>query len=282
VTETPSAATLASRTGPEPTDYRHHLKLESTVRMTLPEGPPQQIDANTEVQYTWRWRGPQADLLVNQMATEVLQNGLPISKFWGDRSAFVTEQGGEVFSETYESGGPEVQQRLSECFDNPLYRIVVDADGLELRREKLVVGPASQLLTDNGIDANARMFHPPFYRDRDRWESTREVAMGNNSVASGPLTYEVTKRSPTGAEVQVSGRLVVAQRPGPELTADVFYDVRGTQTYDTRLKEWVGGKWHLDVTMEMQAQGQKISGDGVIEVTMNLLATEFVARKKTP
>jgi len=248
------------------------------MRMALSEGPPQQINANTEVHYTWRWQGPQADLLINQMTTEVLQNGLPMTKFWGNRTAFVTEQGGEVFSETYESGNPDVQQRLGQCFDNPLYRIVVDANGQEIRREKLVEGTAAQLLTDNGIDANARMFHPPFYGDRDRWESTREVAMGNNSVARGPLTYEVTKRSPAIVEVQVTGRLAGAQRPQPGLTADVFYDVRGTQAYDTRLREWVGGTWHLDVTMEMQYEDQKISGTGTIEVSMSLLATRFVSR----
>jgi hypothetical protein len=160
---------------------------------------------------------------------------------------------------------------LRDSFDVPLCKIQVDENGKVLKRT-IVAGPGAQNLIDNGIVANCLLFHAPFLRDKNQWESDAEVSMGNGGYVKGKLNYTKAERGRGGQAVKVNGTLTNDRfvQAATGLTAtNTKYVVNGEQTYDPAKKEWVTGKLNIDVSFQISAAGQNGSAKGTMVVGLN-------------
>jgi hypothetical protein len=95
--------------------------------------------------------------------------------------------------------------------------------------------------------------------------------LGKGQQAKGTLRY--AKRKPAGAGpvvVDVTGDLAVEGKMGAAEVKKGTYKVKGTQTYDPALGEWVAG--NLDVAITMDASlpnGTPVTGGGTSTLTMS-------------
>jgi hypothetical protein len=153
----------------------------------------------------------------------------------------------------------------------PLCKIEVDNNDKEVKRT-IVAGAGAKTLVDNGLIANAVLFHPAYFTDKDEWQSDAEISMGNGGFAKGKLTYKKVPGGKGGQAVKVTGTLSNDnfKQPGsPLVIKDVKYVVTGEQTYDSAVKEWVSGKLTLDVAMTMTVDDKTVgTSKGTMIVTL--------------
>jgi hypothetical protein len=259
-----------------PTPHRFKFTIESDLDMTI-QGQAQKLTAHTELRYDWTRTGQERVLSVESLLTKVDQDGQSLLDSAMSRTQMTTVQNGVPQVIAFDDAPAELQTMLRDSFETPLCRLRVDATGQELERELVAAAGAKEMM-DNGIVANATLFHAPFPVSAAEWQAKREVSMGNGGFANGELAYRKTNVGNDGHEVAVSGTLTNDnyQGPGNPLTIkDARYEVEGQQTFDAKLEEWIAGKWTLGVSFELDLAGTPLgSASGTMVVEFERLAAE--------
>jgi hypothetical protein len=182
---------------------------------------------------------------------------------------------GETEEVRFEDAAEELKNRLRDSFGVPVCKLVVDKSGKEIKRT-IVAGPGAKTLIENGMIANALLFHTMFPENQYQWQASSEVSMGNGCYARGKLTYLKQANGKAGQTVvKVSGILLndSFKKPGTRLTIKkVRYVVNGNQTYDLALREWISGKLSFKVSFLMESNDKPLgSAEGMLLVVLETL-----------
>jgi hypothetical protein len=231
--------------------------LSSHLDMKIQE-EKQTIDADTELYYTWRRSGSEQTLSFDSALVKVNQDGKQTMNNFMNREKLTTTEAAKSIEVPFDKAPDELKKILQDSFGVPVCKIQVDENGKEIRRE-VVASPGAKDLMDQGMIANARLFHPPFIPAQDEWSAASEISMGNGGFAKGKLTYKKAAGGKGGQSVKVTGTLTSEgfNLPGTRLAIKkAEYVVKGEQTFDPTQADWVSGNLDVDVSFEMTA-GEK-------------------------
>ena len=245
---------------PAPGDT-HHFKvtLDSKLDMTV-QGQKQHLDAVSSLRYNWTRSTSERVLVYESVEVKTNIDGKPLMDSTMSRAKMVNVQGGKTDEVSYDAAPDALKKMLRDSFDVPVYKLQVDQNTKELKRT-VVAGEGAKDLIANGLVANALLFHPPFYRDQEKWTADSEVTMGNGGFARGRLQYQKVSSGPAGIVFKVSGTLANESFQMPPVTIkNATYVVNGEETYDPRQREWVAGKMTMDITYKLWANNQDVGG----------------------
>lgn len=248
------------------TKAAHSFKVTITSKLEMEvEGKKQKVDTVTELHYTWqRGRGDRT-LSLGSSFVKVNADGKPLMNSFMSRKKVTNTAEGRTDEVTFDEATDELKKVLQDSYSAPLCKLRVDENGREVKRT-VVAGPGAKAVIDNGMIAIALLFHPPFMRGRDEWQAETEVSMGNGGFAKGKLTYKKVAGGKGGQAVQVSGTLTNESFQWPDKPVTIRnakYAVRGEQTYDPAVGEWISGKLTVDVSFRMTAGKSDSSAKGV-------------------
>ena len=258
ITALMATALFSSYTHASDAERKTAFKVTSTAKlaMSLP-GQKQQIDGDTVLDYVWAKTDNQRELELKSLVVKVNTNGKPTMNSFMSREKFANTVDGKTEEIPYEDANDKLKSILKGAFGITLCTITVDKTGREVKR-KVTDDPDAKLVIEQGMIANALIFHPPFVPGKGAWKSPAELSMGNGGFAKGELKYQPIEGG-DGNTVTVSGALVNASYaiPNNPLTIkDAKYVVTGEQTYDPKKREWVAGKFAITVTFSM-TEGDK-------------------------
>lgn len=260
----------------EPEAAGHSFKMTLASRMDMDaQGQKQKIDGDTELRYTWQRGGRERTLRFDATAAKMSVDGREVMNTTMSRAGVVNVRQVTKEEVPFDKAPPEVQKQLQDSFGAPVCKVQVDEEGKEVKR-MVIAGPGARALVDNGMIANALLFHPPFPAGRDEWQADAELSMGNGGYAKGRLTYQKVPGGKGGQAVKVSGTLTNDGflLPGTPLAFKAArYVVSGEQTYDAAQQDWVAGKLTIDVSFQMTLNNQPAgSAKGTMAVTFEKLA----------
>jgi hypothetical protein len=257
------------------TETAHAFKITIMAKSTMNnEGKKQSLDTWTEIRYTWKRKGRERTLFQDELKLQIKINGEEFvnSSISRDRAVF-REKGKDDVDFLFENAPEALKKTLQDSFGAPLCRLEVDEYGKEIKRT-ILAGPGAKDAVQNGIIANALLFHPPFFPDKDNWVAEREVSIGRGGSVKGNISYKKVPGEKGKRTVKVSGTLKNEgfRPPGAPATARNIHKVSGEQTFDLGEKEWVAGKLTMAVSIEFTADGKPIgSGQSTMTVTFEKL-----------
>jgi hypothetical protein len=264
-------------------DQKHSFRftIVSDLDMEV-AGQKQKIDAETTVQYSWSRAGGERTLSFDSIQVKANQDGKALINTVMNRSKVTNTKEGKTEDTLFDSAPEQLKTMLRDSFNTPLCKLQVDENGSEVKRE-VVGGPGAKSFIDNGMIANALLFHPPFMRGQKEWSAPVEMSMGNGGFAKGNLTYKVTGQQ-NGQHVQVSGRLTNEsyKPPGNPLTIkNTNYQVAGEQLYDPAQREWISGKLKIDASFDMASGDTRLGGaKGTMALNFDELGDKGATEKK--
>ncbi len=226
------------------TTYRlrieHDSKLDDSRR-----GPSTSLRS---VAYDFRSarRGNRVELAIDRSTWESWPNGQFASRTETTRAGTVRQANGKVTVIDRARAKPEEVANFDQM-EAPLVVLTLDAEGGEVGREmKAEPGYA-------GFVDLLRTFSPRFPRDRAEWDVEPDFLRTPDRKTEGTLHY-VKRPATKGSgpiEVDISGKLIITGRYGPDEIKKAHQDVTGAQTFDPSLGEWVAGK--LTILTEIDA-----------------------------
>jgi hypothetical protein len=256
-------------------ERRHSFKftLVSELAMDV-AGQKQKIEADTDLRYTWKQNGEERVLSFDSSRVKANADGKEMLAFYMSREKFATRQEGKTEVVPLDKATPELKRALEDSYGVPLCVVHVDNDGKEFKRD-IVAKPGAKDVIDQGLIANAMLFHPPFLTSEKEWTAPAEISMGNGGFAKGDLKYQKAAAEERGQKVIVTGTLSNdGSRPpnSPVSMRVAKYVVHGEQTYDPGKREWVAGKLTMDVSYKMEFDGNPVGGaKGTIVANLNEL-----------
>jgi hypothetical protein len=219
------------------------------------QGKPIAIKGDTEVDYTLRRRARAVSVVFDRLNSRSLIGGKETMYATMSRAGITSRiANGRTNELRFEDAPDGVKEMLKDSFGEPVYKILLDKDDRETKRIA-TAGPGAKLLLDQGLIAAARLFHPPFPADQNKWTAPGEVSMGHGAHARGELTYEKIRRTRTGqTTVKVSGVLTGdgAKLPTGGQFKKARYDVKGEQLYDATRREWSSGELVATLVQEIE------------------------------
>lgn len=250
------------------------LKVDGDTELST-NGRKDTIDGNTEILYSWKSKGDERTLVFKSIAVNLVQNEKELVNSLMSREKMIAYENGERIEITLADGPDEIKQILTDSFDSPICTLQVDKDFAEKNR-KVTAGPGAKDLVDRGMIVTGILCHPPYLKGAKIWKARREISMGNGGIAEGEFTYR--KISDDEERYEVTGTLGNEEYklPGRPVTmANAKYVVRGEQTYDPTINEWVAAKLDLDVSFDFVVDGKTMaSAKGTIGITMKLQEAE--------
>ncbi len=244
---------LAATSSAQTREYQ--LSIDSAMQVRSPGQPkPKEMTAVTLLSYAHDRKDAREDVLIRSLNVKVSTEGKTLMDREMSRAGASFQQGTQSATPMPFDQAPPALQKILKEFDTPLAKVTLDAQGAESARELLV--DKESVLLENGMVDNARLMHPPFPADQDRWESPAKLAMGNGQYAKGNLTYEKKGTRDDGTvEVQVAGELKAEGKFGPADIKTGIYKVKGEQAYDPASKTWKSGQLDIDVTLDLLVGG---------------------------
>jgi hypothetical protein len=238
------------------------------------EGLKQGITARTEVRYNWRRKDLERTLVVDSLRISVEQDGKEIMNTFMSRNRFSDVQQGRTNEFTADTAPERLKAILQDSFGVPLCILQVDEQGKEVKRN-MVAGPGAKGLVDNGMIANALLFHPPFPREGNEWSADSNVSMGNSSYAKGSLNYQKQAGAKSRQACNVSGTLKCDRSKLPDSPVTIRnarYVVTGEQSFDPAVKEWVTGRMTMQVSNQMAVNEKTIgTSEGTIAAAFEMV-----------
>jgi hypothetical protein len=236
----------------------------------------QKVNADTEIRYTWKAKRRQRTLFYDEIKILLKIDGEEIMNSSMSRKRFVFKgKAKEDMDFSFENAPGPQKKIMQDTFGAPLCRLEVDENGKEVKRTMLA-GRGAKMFVD-GMIGNTLLFHPPFFEDKDTWESEREVGIGNGGTVKGELSYKKSASEKGKQAVKVSGTLKNdGFRPeGAPATTRSVNRVSGQQTYDLVQRKWVAGELTMDISIEILSDGKLIgSGKGPMQVTLEELPSK--------
>jgi uncharacterized protein (TIGR03067 family) len=219
------------------------------------------LGANTEIRYQWKQKGDEKTLSFSSIKIRADTDGKESMNSSMNRSRYVVVNDGTRVEISSENASDELKKLLFDGFDAPICKLRIDDQGKEVKRT-VVAGPGAKSLVDNGVIANAVLFHPPFSVHQDEWQSAVAFPMVNGGYAIGNLTYKKLKQEKQLQTVNAFGTLTNDNVNVPEtnrVMKGIRYEVTGQQTYDQSRKGWVSGNMSIEMSFQMTADGKVVS-----------------------
>ncbi|MBX9583540.1 MAG: hypothetical protein K2X87_24830 [Gemmataceae bacterium] len=252
-----------------PAPVRYELRLDSDLLMTV-GGRKVPVTADTTIRYAWAADGPKRVLTVDGLDVTARQGGTVLLSAAMSAEAFDDRSGNQGTVKAADAP-PPLKAMLADSFGPPVCTLTVDRDGTETARE-VTDRPGAKGLIDNGMVANATLFHPPLPAGGVKpWTAARSVGMGEGGEAAGELTYTPQPGGKDGeVVVKVAGTLAKDRHEaGPKVIRNARYKVTGTQTYSPAKGGWVSGRLDLDVSFDLEVGGKPVgSAKGTMTVTL--------------
>lgn len=260
----------------KPVVQRYQMDIVSKAKITV-EKTTQAIAADTRFCYTLKRQDQEVSICFDSIKLQVQQDGKAhVDTFLSKDRLIDKVKGVDVnlaapwYSQ--EAHASDEQKKQMSIFGIVLYRYQTDAEGKELARF-VTVGKDSKALVDNGLIANARLFHVPFSPTKQRWTAPADINAGSGCLVHGELSYEKSKGAKDmPVRVKVAGMLSRKEfnLPGGITMKNIRYQVRGEQTYDPKAREWVAGKLEVVSEFDLSRQDQKLgSGAGTMTITLS-------------
>lgn len=253
-------------------DFAYSMTLKSDMKMDI-GGSKSTVVADTALAYTWK-HTPQTQVLsINSMAVKSTSDGKVLMDTSMDVEKFVDGASGATPETTViRDAPPELQAMVKDTFEVPIFTRHMGSSG-EVTSTEITAKAGAKDFVENGIIANAILFHPIHVAGKDTWKSDAQISMGNGGYAKGQLTY--TKiAGKRGSTYSVSGTLscVHYQKEGtPVGVSDAVYKVTGVHAYDDAAQAWNSGKFTIALTFELASEKKKLgSAVGTMEATMRL------------
>lgn len=240
-------------------------------------GVNEKINADTVLRYTWTSEGKHRSLALDSLQVKATGNGKTMIDSFMSREKFVNSTDGATDEIMAESAPAELKAILVDSFGESVCKLEVDDDLKEIKRELTAKGGAKTLI-DQGMIANAILFHPPHYQNRNEWNSPAEISMGNGGYVAGDLTYKKVEESDGVKRYSVTGTLT---NPGLKLPGqpieikNATYVIKGEQAFDLEKKEWQNGRLEIEVSYDLNSGG-KIVAETAGEMIINF---ELVPKK---
>lgn len=238
------------------------------------QGTKQVIDADTEVHYTWERRDSAWTLVFDSVLVKASRDGNQVMNTFMSRAKLTNTVEGKTEEWPLEKAPDQLKKMLQDSFGVPICLLQVDGNLTEVNR-KIVAGPGAKEFIDQGMIANARLFHAPFMRARDEWVATAEISMGNGGFATGELMYKKPAAENGGQTVKVSGTLTSEgfNMPGTQLAIrKARYVVNGEQAYNPAQSAWVSGRLAIDVSYEIVTGDKPVaSAKGTMVLSLDKL-----------
>ena len=257
-------------------DPVHSFKVRIVSEMNMDvAGQKQVITADTELRYSWQQSRRDRTLQFDRISVKVLSDGRELLNSTMDRHKLIYTEEGKRKEVRFENAPEALKEMLRDSFEAPLVKIRVDDIGRELSRTSLARGGAKSVV-DEGMVANALLFHPPFPENEKQWAVKRSISMGNGAFAKGELTYRKTGSEGKLTNVSVAGTLRNKgfKKPGLPLEyTDAVYVITGKQQFDSGHREWVSGQMDIDLTLKFEKDNKPIgTATGKMTLTFERLA----------
>ncbi|MBA4065511.1 MAG: hypothetical protein C0501_17705 [Isosphaera sp.] len=262
-----AAVAVAQPAAKDPT-----FRVDIRAKLAMPfGGREEKVDADAAFEYAWRRDGKERTLVVEAVEFRGGSGGKVVMDARMSRAGLTTTADGKTTDVRTADAPPDLRRMLTDSFGAPICKLEVDATGKEVKRTMLA-GPGAAVLLDNGMVANATLFHPPYLADKDEWQADAAVSTGSG-LAAGKLTYTKAPGGTGGQGVKVSGTLTAdgAKLAAGHTMKDGRYKVTGEQTYDLDRKEWVAGKLTMGLAFAVSDGAKEVArGTGTMVVTFGV------------
>ena len=262
--------------GGNASDTTNSFKLSVNSKSVLEfNDTKKEIIAKTEMQYSWTRKGEDRTLAFELVKVQTAEDGQETLQATMNRKKIVSVVKGEAKETPFDDATPAQQAMLKDGFESPICILRVDKAGKELKRT-IVAGAGAKAFIDNGQIANALMFHPPFFKDQEKWDAQAEFPLGNGGFARGTLSSQKKAADKQKMVVQVAGVLAsktMKKFKDITLVEEWRHDVKGEQEYDLARQEWTAGKLAIDVKMDVTPDnGSPVKAKGTIDVAFTRLS----------
>lgn len=248
----------------------YRMSIDSRLKTWSDRSPTIAVVARADFDYRIARDGDRVVVAIDRVTMTAGIDGREVNGSEMSRSGIVVRKEGESRTLSREGGSPRLLQALDQ-FEVPLATITLDPEGGEVRREvKFDGGP---LIEADGIGCT-RIFHARFPRDKAAWDTTSLMPLVKGRVARGTLHYakRPARRDDGRVEVDVAGKLDLVGDLGGARSRKGIYTVKGVQTYDPALGDWVAGKLTVDMDYETaQPDGNVFYGRGPVVMTLTRL-----------
>src|SRR5262249_37241597 len=164
------------------------VAIESKLVMEIAR-TKKKINADTDFHYTWKRKHNERTLSFDMIGLRVLDEDKEVSKTTMARREVANLINGELKEIPFKEAPPELKSLMEDTFESPLCILEIDGTAKRTKR-KVVAGPGAKALVENGQIENAMIFHPPFHKDKNKWDAPCSISMGNGGFVRGSLTYE--------------------------------------------------------------------------------------------
>ena len=190
-------------------------------------------------------KGDRVEMAIDRVTRGGSSNGKGMNRSETTRSGTVRQVQGQVDVIDRSKAKPDMVAYFDQM-EAPLVVLTLDAEGGEVGRAMKGV------VFDTDMVDILRTFSPRFPRDKAEWDVKPNLLPMPDQKSEGTLHY-VKRPAAKGSgliEVDVSGKLAITGKYGPAEIKKAHRDVKGVQTFDPRLGEWVAGKWTIQSEIE--------------------------------
>jgi hypothetical protein len=255
------------------------IAIDADMKVSAGKGSSR-ITAKKEFDYRLVSREGYVETVIDRFSLTKILNGQEADFTEMSRTGIVTREGGKSEILTRAQLDPRGVAQLDQ-FESPLAVLMLNSEGAEVSREMKVKGG---FFVDNNLLDNTRIFHPRFAKAEKAWDAPVVFPLGDRQLARGTLHYAKQAEPRKGGlvGVDVSGDLTVAGKMGQAEMKKGTYKVKGEQTYDPALGQWVAGRLAVEMDFEaVQPDGAVIKGSGPVIMLMNRLDDPAEPRRRS-
>jgi hypothetical protein len=251
----PAESARGAAPAPAPADRTTHFTLHIVGAVTLPiSGQVERLDSDALEQYAWTVKGSHRTLSSDLTHVQLTVNGKTTTNLTMSAHR-LAEAGpdGKVKELDLEHAPVRLKALLAQAFDSPLLDFEVDANGRELPGTRKVLGAGAGKAMQSSL-LNGVLMHPPYFPDKKQWQAPAKVSAGPDTATEGTLTYTRIADEAGLPTFEVEGTLThdaPAQPRGPITQRNLKHIVKGKQSYDPALGEWVVGTWSVTASFDM-------------------------------
>jgi hypothetical protein len=256
------------------------IAMDVDMKVSTAKGSSR-VRGQSDFDYRLMPKGRTVETAVDRMSLTQFLNGREVNFTDMSRNGIVTREGDKTETQTRDKLNPRAVAMLDQ-YESPLAVITLDAEGTEVSRElKIKSGP---LIDFNAIEIT-RVFHPRFARTEKAWDAPVVIPLGDRRLARGTLHYTKQAEPRKGGlvGVDVEGEMAVTGKMKGAEVKKGTYVVKGEQTYDPALGQWVAGRLTIETDFEaVLPDGAVIKGGGPVIMLMNRIDPTEAPRRSTP
>ncbi|MDB5321462.1 MAG: hypothetical protein JWN40_3093, partial [Phycisphaerales bacterium] len=231
-----------------------------------------QLESDAESAYAWTVNGQERTLSYDSLHMAIKVDGKLSTDITMSAKRYAKLQDDGTIADVDLANAPErMRTALADTFNTPLAKLTVDANGQEVEGSRTILAVrAGKALVDNGALISSTLMHAPFFIDKKEWQAPAAISIGGSNTTQGTLTYTQIADENRLPTFTVTGTLLrdAVTKPGSPFTDKNFKQVvKGKQSYDPALGEWVAATWSIDNSFEVFKNDKRVGGTtGTIKV----------------